>query len=44
MDRIKNEQMNEESRDQEKSDSSDVSQDEGGWEDNDPDEDIIYVK
>ncbi|KAB1207458.1 putative ribosome-binding factor A, chloroplastic [Morella rubra] len=44
LDRIKNEQTNEESQDQEKSDSSDVSQDEGDWEDNDPDEDIIYVK
>ncbi|KAG2705853.1 hypothetical protein I3760_05G074600 [Carya illinoinensis] len=43
LDKIKNEKNNEESQDVEQSDPSNVSQDDGHWEGDDPDEDIIYV-
>ncbi|KAL6209509.1 hypothetical protein ACLB2K_020449 [Fragaria x ananassa] len=44
LDRIKNEKKNGEIQDEDQLESSDTPQDDKDWEDDDPDEDIIYVK
>lgn len=43
LDKIKNEKKTKDSQDEEQFDSPDASQEDGDWEGDDPDEDIIYV-
>jgi ribosome-binding factor A len=43
LDKIKNEKKTTDSQDEEQFNSRDMSQEDGDWEGDDPDEDIIYV-